>query len=43
MKIGVVGDTHGLLRPEVLPKLKGVESIPASRQGSSLLARHPPL
>lgn len=27
MKIGVVSDTHGLLRPEVLPKLKGVESI----------------
>lgn len=27
MKIGVLSDTHGLLRPEVLPKLKGVESI----------------
>ena len=27
MKIGVVSDTHGLLRPEVLPKLAGVESI----------------
>ena len=27
MKIGVVSDTHGLLRPEVLPRLKGVESI----------------
>jgi uncharacterized protein len=27
MKIAVVSDTHGLLRPEVLPKLKGVESI----------------
>lgn len=27
MKIGVVSDTHGLLRPEVLPKLQGVESI----------------
>ena len=27
MKIGVVSDTHGLLRPEVLPKLDGVESI----------------
>lgn len=27
MKIGVISDTHGLLRPEVLPKLKGVESI----------------
>ena len=27
MKIGVVSDTHGLLRPEVLPKLEGVESI----------------
>ena len=27
MKIGVVSDTHGLLRPEVLPKLTGVESI----------------
>ena len=27
MKIGVVSDTHGLLRPEVLPALKGVEQI----------------
>jgi putative phosphoesterase len=27
VKIGVISDTHGLLRPEVLPKLKGVESI----------------
>jgi putative phosphoesterase len=27
MKIGVVSDTHGLLRPEVLPNLEGVESI----------------
>jgi uncharacterized protein len=27
MKIGVVSDTHGLLRPEVLPALKGVEHI----------------
>ena len=27
MKIGVVSDTHGLLRPEVLPLLMGVESI----------------
>ena len=27
MKLGVVSDTHGLLRPEVLPKLDGVESI----------------
>jgi putative phosphoesterase len=27
MKIGVVSDTHGLLRPEVLPKLKGADSI----------------
>jgi putative phosphoesterase len=27
MKIGVVSDTHGLLRPEVLPALEGVESI----------------
>ena len=27
MKIGVVSDTHGLLRPEVFPKLKGVASI----------------
>jgi len=27
MKIGVVSDTHGLLRPELPPKLKGVESI----------------
>jgi putative phosphoesterase len=27
MKIGVVSDTHGLLRPEVLPALEGVDSI----------------
>ena len=27
MKIGVVSDTHGLLRPEVLPALEGVELI----------------
>jgi putative phosphoesterase len=27
MKIGVVSDTHGLLRPEVLPALKGVDHI----------------
>lgn len=27
MKIGVVSDTHGLLRPEVLPALRGVEQI----------------
>ena len=27
MKIGVISDTHGLLRPEVLPLLAGVESI----------------
>ena len=27
MKIGVISDTHGLLRPEVLPRLKGVECI----------------
>jgi uncharacterized protein len=27
MKIGVVSDTHGLLRPEVLPALLGVEQI----------------
>jgi uncharacterized protein len=27
VKIAVVSDSHGLLRPEVLPKLKGVESI----------------
>lgn len=27
MKIGVVSDTHGLLRPEVLPALKGVKQI----------------
>jgi putative phosphoesterase len=27
MKIGVVSDTHGLLRPEVLPALEGVEQI----------------
>jgi putative phosphoesterase len=27
MKIGVVSDTHGLLRPEVVPALAGVEQI----------------
>lgn len=27
MKIGVVSDTHGLLRPEVMPALSGVEHI----------------
>jgi putative phosphoesterase len=27
MKIGLVSDTHGLLRPEVLPALHGVEQI----------------
>ena len=27
MKIGIVSDTHGLLRPEVLPALAGVEHI----------------
>jgi uncharacterized protein len=27
MKIGVVSDTHGLLRPEVLPALTGVDHI----------------
>ena len=27
MKIGVVSDTHGLLRPEVSPELAGVEHI----------------
>ena len=27
MRIGVVSDTHGLLRPEVAPALKGVERI----------------
>lgn len=27
MRIGIVSDTHGLLRPEVLPALKGVERI----------------
>jgi uncharacterized protein len=27
MKIGVISDTHGLLRPEVLPKLEGVDTI----------------
>jgi len=27
VKIGVVSDTHGLLRPEVLPMLGGVETI----------------
>jgi putative phosphoesterase len=27
MKIGVLSDTHGLLRPEVLPALTGVEHI----------------
>lgn len=27
MRIGVVSDTHGLLRPEVLPALQGVDQI----------------
>lgn len=27
MKVGVISDTHGLLRPEVLPALAGVEHI----------------
>jgi putative phosphoesterase len=27
MKIGIVSDTHGLLRPEVLPALQGVDHI----------------
>jgi putative phosphoesterase len=27
LKIGVVSDTHGLLRPEVLPRLEGCEHI----------------
>ena len=27
MKIGVVSDTHGLLRPEVLPALSGVDHV----------------
>jgi hypothetical protein len=27
MRIGVVSDTHGLLRPDVLPRLKGVDRI----------------
>ena len=27
MKVGVVSDTHGLLRPEVIPALAGVERI----------------
>ncbi len=27
MKIGVISDTHGLLRPEVIPALKGVDQI----------------
>lgn len=27
MKIGVLSDTHGLLRPEVLPALRGVDHI----------------
>ncbi|MGB0065887.1 MAG: metallophosphoesterase family protein [Terracidiphilus sp.] len=27
MKLGIVSDTHGLLRPEVAPALKGVDQI----------------
>jgi len=27
MRLGIVSDTHGLLRPEILPKLEGVERI----------------
>ena len=27
MKLGIVSDTHGLLRPELIPKLEGVDRI----------------
>jgi putative phosphoesterase len=27
MKVGVISDTHGLLRPEIMPALEGVERI----------------
>jgi len=27
MKLGIISDTHGLLRPEVIPALKGVQQI----------------
>jgi hypothetical protein len=27
MKLGIISDTHGLLRPEVLPRLEGVDRI----------------
>ncbi|MGA9061560.1 MAG: metallophosphoesterase family protein, partial [Terracidiphilus sp.] len=27
MRLGIVSDTHGLLRPEVLPALRGVDRI----------------
>lgn len=27
MKLGIVSDMHGLLRPKVIPKLEGVERI----------------
>ena len=27
MKLGIVSDTHGLLRPEVIPALRGVDQI----------------
>ena len=27
MRIGILSDTHGLLRPQVLPALKGVDRI----------------
>ena len=27
MRLGIVWDTHGLLRPEVAPALKGVDHI----------------
>jgi len=27
MKLGIISDTHGLLRPEVLPALRGVDRI----------------
>jgi putative phosphoesterase len=27
MKLGIISDTHGLLRPEILPLLKGVDQI----------------
>ena len=28
MKVGIISDTHDLLRPEVISRLRGVDQIP---------------